>query len=234
MINGDRWLASEKLSRASDLEERVYGRIFWAADDYGRFYGNPRMILARCFPLVDRTVDQVREARDGLHRLGLIVLYTVRHDEYVQITNWNQRVRAAKSKFPAPDDGQLSDIGQTSAAVVVDERRETRDVDERTTPTRSKKPSAPDPEGFLEFWKAYPQDRRKGRYEAVKAWRSIRPTPAQAAQIMASLESWKRSSDWQKGGGKYIPWPQKFLNRRRWEETVEPGSDPDELPRLVV
>ena len=86
---------------------------------------------------------------------------------------------------------------------------------------RSARAETPLPEGFAEFWNAYPHDRRRGRQEALIAWRRLKLTPAQREQVMTSLESWKASEDWRKEDGKYVPWPQKFLNKRRWEETVE-------------
>lgn len=88
----------------------------------------------------------------------------------------------------------------------------------------------PEPEEFTRFWNAYPSDRRKGRQEAIAAWRSLRLTPAQVEQVTRSLASWTASPDWRKENGKYIPWPQKFLRKRRWEETVE--AQPDELDFL--
>lgn len=83
-------------------------------------------------------------------------------------------------------------------------------------------------DGFDAFWNAYPKDRRHGKYESQVAWRKLRPTAATIARIMQSLAAWKASADWCKEGGKFIPWPQKFLGRRRWEEIPDPGGAPGE------
>jgi len=103
-------LISRKLAAASDFAERLYWRLFQAVDDFGRFHGDARIILGRCFSLMTDRVKprQVQKGRDELARLGLILLYRAGDDEIVQITKWDQRVRASESKFPAPDDGQMT------------------------------------------------------------------------------------------------------------------------------
>src|SRR6267378_4935917 len=45
-------LTSRKLAAISDFGERLYWRLYQAADDFGRFHGDPKLILARCFPLM--------------------------------------------------------------------------------------------------------------------------------------------------------------------------------------
>ena len=142
-------------------------------------------------------------------------------------------------------DNSADRVRRWRARVTPEKRREEKRTDQsRTTPpsplaggerparARRAAMSSDLPADFEAFWLAYPQSRRRGRQEALQAWRRLKLTPAQVQQVMASLESWTASEDWRKQGGKYIPWPQKFLNRGRWQETVEPGRDLDELPRL--
>ena len=81
---------------------------------------------------------------------------------------------------------------------------------------------------FDKFWEAYPRGsaefpRRVGKPVAQKAWNKAFYLGAEWNKIMAGLERWKQTEQWQKEGGKFIPYPATFLNQRRWED--EPPED---------
>jgi hypothetical protein len=40
-------------------------------------------------------------------------------------------------------------------------------------------------------------------------------------EIMSAPQKHKQSTDWQKDNGKYIPFPAKWLNERRWEDELQ-------------
>ena len=81
--------------------------------------------------------------------------------------------------------------------------------------TRSKENPLYEKEGFSEFWKQYP--RGDAKKKAAKAWAKI--DPEYHPLVMASLTPWKRSTQWTKDGGQYIPYAATFLNEERWKET---------------
>ena len=96
---------------------------------------------------------------------------------------------------------------------------------------------AADPEGarrgvdwelFERFWNSYPKNRRKKKEAARKAWRKLNPDLALCRIMAAALERDKRSGDWQRDGGAYIPYPSSWLNGKRWEDEPEggPGDSP--------
>lgn len=72
---------------------------------------------------------------------------------------------------------------------------------------------------FDEFWAKYPKKRSKG--QAERAWVKIAPDDALFAQIIEGLERAKRSRDWIKEGGRYIPYPATWLNAKGWEDDYE-------------
>jgi len=75
--------------------------------------------------------------------------------------------------------------------------------------------------GFAEFWQAYP--RKEAKAAAEKAWAKV-PADLHAA-IMAAVGKHKKSDQWTKDGGAFIPHPATWLNQRRWEDEVpEPGQ----------
>lgn len=75
---------------------------------------------------------------------------------------------------------------------------------------------------FDRFWAAYPK--KKGKEDARKAWKKLAPDLETCRRMAAALESQKKSHDWVKESGRFVPYPATWLNGRRWED------EPDELP----
>jgi uncharacterized protein YdaU (DUF1376 family) len=97
-----------------------------------------------------------------------------------------------------------------------------------TNTNTNKKPTR-EPDGFAEFWSAYPKKVGKGAAET--AWRKLRPA---SAVCVAAVESAKRSDQWRKDNGQFIPNPATWLNQRRWEdgESQSVAADPKEMVTL--
>ena len=74
---------------------------------------------------------------------------------------------------------------------------------------------------FLEFWSAYPK--KVGKGAAYKIYQKLKLTNNEKAAILTALNWQKKSEQWLKDGGQFIPYPATYLNQRRWED--EPQSD---------
>ncbi len=72
---------------------------------------------------------------------------------------------------------------------------------------------------FERFWAAYPK--KTAKQQALKAWQKLKPDKALIDVILSSLERQKRSVQWTKDNGQYIPYPATWLNGRRWEDITE-------------
>lgn len=72
---------------------------------------------------------------------------------------------------------------------------------------------------FGVFWNSYP--RKVAKQAAYKAWKKINPDDKLMELINAALELQKRSPQWQRDNGQYIPYPATWLNGRRWEDDLE-------------
>ena len=83
-------------------------------------------------------------------------------------------------------------------------------------------------DGFQEFWSAYPKKQAKGAAE--KAFSKIHPDKSLLRQMLDAIELHKKSSQWQKDGGQYIPMPSTWLNQKRWEDDLigHTGRDSEE------
>lgn len=71
---------------------------------------------------------------------------------------------------------------------------------------------------FDRFWKEYPK--KTGKFLANKFWKAIQGDHVLIQIIISSLERQRRSIDWQKDNGAYIPHASTWLHQRRWEDEV--------------
>lgn len=213
---------SDTVDALTWFEEVLFYRLIVNCDDYGRYDARPAIIRGKLFPLKDVTVKQVNEAIIKLSTVGIAKLYEVDGRPYLQLCTWadHQSIRAKKSKFPAPDVVNASEIN--CMQMHADDSKCARN------PIQSESNPNPNPESesktretrFDEFWSAYP--RKQGKGAAEKAWGKIKPNAKVFDQIMSAVESQKHCEQWQKHNGQFIPNPATWLNQRRWED--EPGT----------
>lgn len=72
---------------------------------------------------------------------------------------------------------------------------------------------------FDTFWEKYPKKRSEG--QAERTWVKINPNEETFAHIIAGLENAKRSKEWNRDGGQYIPHPSTWLNAKGWKDEYE-------------
>ena len=82
---------------------------------------------------------------------------------------------------------------------------------------------------FDTFWETYP--RKVSKKKAQQTWSKIAPTGELFQAIIQGLEKAKRSPQWTKDGGQYIPHPTTWLNQERWtdEDTTAPARRVDKV-----
>lgn len=98
---------SDTLNELSDFEERFWHHLIVVCDDYGRFDARPAILKSRLFPLRESlTFKNITDCLARLASVGLIELYQVDGRPFLCVVTWEryQRIRAKKSKFPAPGD----------------------------------------------------------------------------------------------------------------------------------
>lgn len=70
---------------------------------------------------------------------------------------------------------------------------------------------------FSDFWSKYP--RKVAKKEAEKAWRQV--DPAEHQKILVAIEKQRKSEQWKRDGGQYIPFPATFLRGERWTDELD-------------
>lgn len=113
---------SRKLNSLTPEEEVFFYRLLVNCDDYGCFYGDPLVLAGKMYPRRPCTAKQVRAWRDRVAQVGLIAVYRIDGEEYIEVQAWHehQRQRTMRRKYPKrdplTDDGHLTaDCGQAPA-----------------------------------------------------------------------------------------------------------------------
>jgi len=86
---------------------------------------------------------------------------------------------------------------------------------------------------FEVFWTKYPKKKSKG--QAEKTWFRIKPTKEFFEKILVSLSQAKKSDDWMKDNGQFIPYPATWLNSKGWEdEYVTPKQPKSQYKEISI
>ena len=110
--------------------------------------------------------------------------------------------------------------GQSTQNVTVSTLPEKRREEKKNKTPRS--PPADYSPDFLRFWEAYPKN--AGKLPAFEVWLRIGPDPALQVVILAALERHKKSDQWVRDGGRYIPDARTWLRQQRWTDELSEAS----------
>lgn len=102
--------------------EIFYRRLFSIADDYGRYYAHPTLLRAALYPL---QLEKVSDSDIGkwlleTEKAGLVRVYSVQEQQYLEIYKFNQQIRSKCSKYPclanaSQGDKQMSPYANANA-----------------------------------------------------------------------------------------------------------------------
>jgi hypothetical protein len=190
------------------------------ADREGRFEDRPIKIKMAIFPAEDYDIPKMLSA---LTKAGFLCHYEVDGVKYFEINNFTKHQRPhpneAASELPPRSEASITLVesasNQGAYQYALNEERGKRKEERGDSLALSQAKSA---EGFDEFWSAYPKKRSKG--QAEKAWQKIKPDASTFRRIIEAIEIHKRSNDWQKESGAYIPYPATWLNAKCWEDEI--------------
>ena len=229
---------SENLATISAEAEVLFYRLIVKADDFGLYYGSPKILASLLFPLNVPTEKKVSSWLAELVNGGLVATYRAEDGrQYLKLLSWDkhQNRRATKPKYPLPQEfdntcsqGVSSDNSDTCAQMQADS---SVNVNENVNEERKRvtaQNGAGGRDGFDRFWSAYP--RKVGKKDAVKVWNQIKPDDSLIDQIVQGVERWKRSEQWTKDEGRFIPYPATFLRGERWNEYDRAEVTPSPKP----
>ncbi len=76
---------------------------------------------------------------------------------------------------------------------------------------------------FDQFWKSYPKI--VGKQAAIRSWEKTNKNRPELDFILMALEQQKKSKQWAKDGGQYIPNPATWLSQGRWDDEAPEVQD---------
>jgi len=75
---------------------------------------------------------------------------------------------------------------------------------------------------FDDFWAAYPK--KVAKATAKSAFLKHKPTLELVEKMIAGIEKYKKTDQWTRDGGQYIPHAATWLNQKRWEDEIPTGG----------
>jgi hypothetical protein len=80
--------------------------------------------------------------------------------------------------------------------------------------------------GFVWFWDHYPKHKRVGKAAAWRLWQRAGGDKALLAKVKAAL-AWQVTSErWLNEGGAYVPDPERYITKGRFDDEQPPVRPP--------
>lgn len=216
------------LGSLDPLVRLLFIGLWCIADRDGRLEDRPRRIKKTLLGYDDATAEETNGMLEQLAETGFIIRYETGGEQYIQIVNFskhqNPNMKEKASEIPPPPGFEMGTYKEHSTSTV-------------QAPCKSEEETAPQPtetegnteEGevqktlievrFAAFWDAYPN--KKAKTNALKAWNKIKPNGDLFDKIMRAVDIQKRSEDWQRENGRFIPYPATWLNGGYWDNEVK-------------
>jgi hypothetical protein len=151
--------------------------------------------------------QNVRTALKRFKNLEFLTDESTKTGRLVTIVNW-ELYQVKKLRANKATNIELTDASQTPNKDLTPNKNDKNDKNDNPPIV---------PQGMFErFWDAYPKKKSKG--QAEKAFSKLKVDEQFLEVILAAIERAKKSTDWQKDNGQYIPYPATWLNARGWED----------------
>lgn len=217
---------SKKVNSVSFEAETMFTRILAQCDDNGNYDADPALLVCGLFSERFRfkmmDVTKALRLRDELVTAKLIELYSVGGETYLHVVEVKKCSRKDVAKdIRFPEMPQVSENKELPAPVTdtLRIRNENETLEQnRTDKNRIEHITTLSDSRFDRFWKVYPKKIGKGAAE--KSFVKIKPTEELLQKMISVIEEQKRSQQWLKDGGQYIPNPSTWLNQKRWEDEI--------------
>ncbi len=164
------------------------------------------------------------------------LLKKLKKTQELTIKSTNKYTMITINKYCTYHDDKAKTNKQTNNQLTNNSQTTNKQTNNQLTTTKEYKEDKNDKEGkeliknttcatdrFNSFWAAYPKKKSKGNAET--AWNKIKPNNGLFEIIMTSLNTAKKSKDWIKENGQYIPYPASWLNAKGWEDEYITDED---------
>lgn len=80
--------------------------------------------------------------------------------------------------------------------------------------------------GFDRFWAEFPPKRKRDKSKCRQKWKR-KKLEREADAVLNGLAVWKRSDEWTRQNGEFVPMPATWLNNERWQSESLPVASAD-------
>lgn len=198
--------------------EVLYRRLYSIVDDFGRFSADLSLIRSACYPLM---LDSAKEGSIQKRLLkcvdaGLVRLYSVQGKSYLELIDFNQKLRIKRSKYPSPqEENECSTHALHVSNVCAPEVEYEEEKNIRASSDALRE------SWFDQFWSKYRQIRAVGKKRASDAFRRAVKTESEFGEVMTGLERQER--DLLNCDIKFRPHASTWLSGARWRD--EQGAE---------
>ena len=209
---------STKLSKVSDFSALLFSWLQPHCDDGGNMDADPIVVRGLVVPMRIQTVEDVSAAIKELENVQLVTTYEVKGTPYLHVEQFekHQTLRGDRPDFRYPAN-PVATKGLPGGNQPTTSGYRNRTERNRTERNRTKM-SDGEKVSFDSFWESYP--RKVGKMSAARSWTNLHVTRELQSKIMIALEDHKKSKQWQKDDGQFIPHPATWLNQERWTDDL--------------
>jgi len=205
-------------SLSSDTVRLLYTWMLSHLDVNGNFYADPVMVNNLVFTRLGHSVKTVSAAIDELVTSGLIVRYKIDGEIYLNYPDFfDKQPKLNPDREGTPDIPNITQESLINNSGVNQELLQREKTQIKIREDKISKDKCSQPDGFEEFWEAYPK--KVNKKEAITSFKKAKFNSLDI--LITAIENQKDSDQWKKDNGKYIPYPSTWLNKERWldEET---------------
>ena len=197
---------SQKMaSLSNDTVRLLYTWMLSHLDVNGNFYADPVMVNNLIFTRLGHSIKTITSALDELTEKGLILRYKVNGEIYLNYPDFiEKQPKLLPVREGIPDIPKLTQESLMSNSGVTQTQYNIIEYNIRVN------------EGFDEFWKAYP--RKVNKREAREKWNKAKLPDLPI--VLKAIEDQKKTDQWQRDNGKFIPHPSTWINKERWEDEI--------------
>ena len=202
----------EDVARLKPLTRILFIGLWCLADKAGRLEDRPQRIKIQILPYDN--VD-IGAALDDLAMASFIFRYEADGQKLIQIRSFQQHQRPHSTE-------KESELPQYNGEITV--KQPLNNIE--ATVTKQQERKGKERKGtyicsneFLKFYESYP--RKVGKEPAWKAWKKRNGDRPDIETLLKILEEQKRSDQWQKEGGQFVPLPATWINQGRWDDKLE-------------
>lgn len=209
MIKPEFW-DDEKLSSVSRDARLTFVGMWNNSDDYAVVKGHPAWLKNNIFPYDDIKITEFQKWLGELEGIGVIRAFEHNGEKFYHIKNFlkHQTInRPSPSKNPTPPTTINEDSLNTHGGL-------TPQIKLKEIKLNKKEININAQNSFARFYESYPKKKSKG--QAEKAFLKINPDEQLLAAMIESIERAKKSEEWIREKGKYIPHPATWLNAQGW------------------